>query len=57
MMDFEKVLITKFGGAFPGAELSGCFFHLSQNVQRYLQVRYFSKIHVSCILLYLLYSG
>ena len=37
MMDFEKALINKFGGAFPRTELSECFFHLRQNVQRYLQ--------------------
>ena len=57
MMDFEKALITMFGRAFPRAELSGCFFHLSQSVQRYLQVSFLLKIDVSCILLYRLYLG
>jgi hypothetical protein len=49
MMDFEKALINVFSGAFPTAELSGCFFHLSQSVQRYLQVRFFSKINTNSI--------
>ncbi|CAF4063073.1 unnamed protein product [Rotaria sp. Silwood1] len=43
MMDFEKALINVFSGAFPTAELSGCFFHLSQSVQRYLQDNGFKK--------------
>ncbi|CAF1331691.1 unnamed protein product [Rotaria sordida] len=43
MMDFEKALINVFSGAFPTAELSGFFFHLSQSVQRYLQDNGFKK--------------
>ncbi len=57
MMDFEKALVNVFSGAFPTAEFSGCFFHLSQSVQRYLQVRLFLKIDAHSISFYLLYSG
>ena len=41
MMDFEKVAMNMIIGRFPTIELSGCFFHLSQNVLRFLQVSLF----------------
>ncbi|CAF0954419.1 unnamed protein product [Adineta steineri] len=37
MMDFEKAAMNMITGRFPIVELSGCFFHLSQSVQRFLQ--------------------
>ncbi len=41
MMDFEKAAMNMVSGRFPRIELSGCFFHLSQSVQRFLQVSLF----------------
>ena len=41
MMDFEKAAMNMIIGRFPTIELSGCFFHLSQNVLRFLQVSLF----------------
>ena len=38
MMDFEKASMNAVSRRFPRVELSGCFFHLSQSVQRFLQV-------------------
>ncbi|CAF1230546.1 unnamed protein product [Didymodactylos carnosus] len=43
MMDFEKAAMNVFGGSFPGVELSGCFFHLSQNILRFLQTHGFKQ--------------
>ena len=40
-MDFEKAAMNMIIGCFPTIELSGCFFHLSQNVLRFLQVSLF----------------
>ncbi|CAF0898009.1 unnamed protein product [Adineta steineri] len=37
MMDFEKAAMNMITARFPRVELSGCFFHLSQSVQRFLQ--------------------
>ena len=39
MMDFEKAAMNMIIGRFPTVELRGWFFHLSQNVLRFLQVR------------------
>ena len=41
MMNFEKTAMTMIIGRFPTIELSGCVFHLSQNVLRFLQVSLF----------------
>ena len=41
MMDFEKAAMNMITGRFPIIELSGCFFHLCQSVQRFLQVSLF----------------
>lgn len=52
MMDFEKASINVFNTKFPNIELSGCFFHFCQNIQRYLQVSVFLKlIHITYYLL------
>jgi hypothetical protein len=34
MSDFEKAAIDSFSATFPNAKLSGCLFHLAQNVQK-----------------------
>ena len=41
MMDFEKAAMNMIIGRFSTIELGGCFFHLSQNVLRFLQVSLF----------------
>ena len=41
MMDFEKAAMNMVSGRFPRIEMSGCFFHLSQSVQRFLQISLF----------------
>ena len=41
MMDVEKAAMNMIIGRFPAIELSGCFFHLSQNFLRFLQVSLF----------------
>ena len=38
MMDFEKATINAFKHTFRTIELSGCYFHFSQNILRFLQV-------------------
>ena len=38
MMDFEKATINAFQRIFRTVELSGCYFHFSQNILRFLQV-------------------
>ena len=38
MMDFEKATINAFKRIFRTVELSGCYFHFSQNILRFLQV-------------------
>ena len=37
MMDFEKAAMTAANEAFPNATISGCSFHLSQNIYRKVQ--------------------
>ena len=37
MTDYEKAAISAFGAAFPGLEVTGCHFHLAQNVWRHIQ--------------------
>ena len=39
MMDFEQASISAFQNKFPSASLSGCYFHLRQNIHRKLQVQ------------------
>ena len=41
MMEFEKAAMNMIIGRFLTIELSGCFFRLSQNVLRFLQVSLF----------------
>ncbi|CAF3470781.1 unnamed protein product [Rotaria socialis] len=43
MMDFEKAAMNMVTSTFPTVELSGCFFHLSQSVQRFLQTHGFKQ--------------
>ena len=38
MMDFEKAMINAFKHTFRTVEHSGCYFHFSQNILRFLQV-------------------
>ena len=35
--DFELAAINAFQAAFPGVEMTGCHFHLGQNIWRRLQ--------------------
>ena len=42
MIDFEKACISAYEGVFPNILLSGCYFHLKQNLHRKLQVLYHS---------------
>ena len=37
MVDFEKAAINSLQETFPNTDLSGCFYHLSQNVYRKVQ--------------------
>ena len=39
MMDFEKATINASSKNFPALQLTGCFFHMSQSILRFLQVR------------------
>ena len=39
MMDSEKAAMNVVDATFPAIEISGCFFHLTQSVQRFLQVK------------------
>ena len=41
MIDYEKACINSYHSVFPNAELSGCYFHLKQNLHRKLQVSIF----------------
>ena len=43
--DFEKAAINAFGSLFPSARLSGCLFHLGQNVQKKINSLGLSVIH------------
>ena len=36
MMDFEKAAVNVFSTTFPAAQITGCYFHLSQSVLRKL---------------------
>ena len=38
MLNFEQTSINAFQAAFPRVSLSGCYFHLRQNIHRTLQV-------------------
>jgi hypothetical protein len=38
MIDYEKACINAYQSVFPDALLSGCYFHLKQNLHRKLQV-------------------
>ena len=55
MMDFEKAAMNVVDATFPGIEMSGCFFHLTQSVQRFLQVKFLTqtiKIVLFCRILF-----
>ena len=34
MIDYEKACVDAYHSVFPNAELSGCYFHLKQNLHR-----------------------
>ena len=38
MLDFEQAYISAFQAAVPRVSLSGCYFHLRQNIHRKLEV-------------------
>ena len=42
-MDFEKAAMNVVDATFPAIEMSGCFFHLTQSVQRFLQVKFLTQ--------------
>ncbi|KAK7111040.1 hypothetical protein V1264_014822 [Littorina saxatilis] len=37
MTDFERAAVSAFDETFPGLQLTGCHFHLAQNVWRHIQ--------------------
>ena len=39
MLDFEQACIKAYEISFPNVKLSGCYFHLRQNVHRKIQVK------------------
>ena len=43
MMDFEKPAMNDVDSTFPAIEISGCCFHLTQSVQRFLQVKFLTQ--------------
>ena len=38
MIDYEKACLNAYHSVFPDTQLSGCYFHLKQNLHRKLQV-------------------
>jgi hypothetical protein len=40
MLDFEQACVKAYQTRFPTVLLSGCYFHLRQNVHRKLQVKH-----------------
>ncbi len=43
MTDFEKASMNAFGRQFPNAQLSGCYFHLGQNIWRNIQTHHLQQ--------------
>ncbi len=43
MADFGKAPMNAFGGQFPNAQLSGCYFHLGQNIWRNIQTHHLQQ--------------
>ena len=39
MLNFEQACIKTYKTSFPNVKLSGCYFHLRQNMYRNIQVR------------------
>lgn len=39
MLDFEQACVKVYQTSFPNVMLSGCYFHLRQNVHRKIQVK------------------
>jgi hypothetical protein len=39
MLDFEQACIKVYETSFPNVKLSGCYFHLRQNLHHKIQVR------------------
>ena len=44
LIDFEKAVMNAFSNSLPGCEVSNCFFHLCQAVQKNIQKK-FKKIY------------
>ena len=44
LIDFEKAVMNAFSNSLPGWEVSNCFFHLCQAVQKNIQKK-FKKIY------------
>ena len=55
MINFEKPTMNVVDVIFSRIEISGCFFHLTQNIQRFLQVRFLNQ-SIKIVLLVLLHS-
>ena len=49
MLDFEQACIKAYETSFPNVKLSGCYFHLRQNVHRKIQIKKFDNYEL-CIL-------
>ncbi|CAF1559232.1 unnamed protein product, partial [Didymodactylos carnosus] len=45
MMDYERAVINVFSKKFPNADISGCFFHLCQNIYRRVQHSGLTKLY------------
>ena len=43
MMDFDKAAMNVADATFPAIEIIDCFFHLTQSLQRFLQVNFFTQ--------------